>query len=148
MVREHCTKTQNGTQVKKFGNHCCIRLLLLHVSKITHIYFSFFSRAIKCLFIFLLMVARWSVYQSRRLFFVYCFYSCDVRSDLVYIDMCRDLVFGDVCSILLPTMRSEIFCSLSWLIVVADGRVLVICDNLFHRWTSRRTDVIMIVCHN
>ena len=22
MVRERCTKTQNGTQVKKFGNHC------------------------------------------------------------------------------------------------------------------------------
>ena len=69
-------------------------------------------------------------------FVVYCFCSCEVRSNLVYIDVCSDLVFGDVCSILLPTMRSNIFYSLSLLIVVADGRVLVICRNLFHRWTS------------
>ena len=66
-------------------------------------------------------------------FAVYCFFSCDVRSDLVYIDVCNDLVFGDVYSILLPTMRSDIFGSLLLLIVVADGRVLVICHNLFHR---------------
>ena len=65
----------------------------------------------------------------------YCFCSRDVRSDLVYIDVCSDLVFGDVCSILLPTMRSETFCSLSTLIIVADGRVLVICHDLFHGWT-------------
>ena len=64
-------------------------------------------------------------------FVVYCFYSYDVCSDLVYIDVCSDLVFGDVWSILLPTMRSDIFCSLSLWIVVADGRVLVICHNIF-----------------
>ena len=70
-------------------------------------------------------------------FVVYYFCSCDVRSDLVYID---------VCSILLPTIRSDIFGSLLLLIVVTDGRVLVICHNLFHRWTSWRTDVILILC--
>ena len=50
-----------------------------------------------------------------------------MRSDLAYIDVCSDLVFGDVCSILLPTMQSDsdIFGTLSLLIVVADGRVLV-----------------------
>ena len=70
-------------------------------------------------------------------FVVYCFCSCDLRSDLVYIDVCSNLVFGDVCSILLPTMRSDFFGSLSLLIVVADGRVLVISHNLlYHRWTS------------
>ena len=37
------------------------------------------------------------------------FYSCDVRSVLFRINVCSDLVFGDVCSILLPTMRSDIF---------------------------------------
>ena len=68
-------------------------------------------------------------------FVVHCFCSCDVRSDLVYIDVCSDLVFGGVCSILLPTKRSDILCSLSLLIVVADGCVLVICHNLFHRCT-------------
>ena len=50
------------------------------------------------------------------------FRSCDVCSVLVYIDVCNDLVCGDVCSILLPTMRLEIFCSLSLSIVVAEGR--------------------------
>ena len=45
-----------------------------------------------------------------------------MRSVLVCIDVFSDLVFGDVCSILLPTMRSDIFCSLSLLIVVEDGR--------------------------
>ena len=45
-----------------------------------------------------------------------------MRSVLVCIDVCSDLVFGEVCSILLPTMRSEIFQSLSLLIVVEDGR--------------------------
>ena len=43
--------------------------------------------------------------------FVYCFCLCDVRSVPVYIDVCSDLVFGDACSILLPTMRSEILYS-------------------------------------
>ena len=55
-------------------------------------------------------------------FVVYCFCSWNVRSDLVCTEMCSDLVFGDVCSILLPTMRSDIFGSLSLLIVVEDGR--------------------------
>ena len=54
--------------------------------------------------------------------FVCCFRSSDVCNVLVYIDVCSDLVVGDACSILLPTMRSEIFCSLSLLIVVEDGR--------------------------
>ena len=58
-------------------------------------------------------------------FVIFCFCLCGVRSDLVYIDVCSDLVFGDVCIILLPTMRTDIFGSLSLLIVVADGRVLV-----------------------
>ena len=35
--------------------------------------------------------------------------SCGVCSVLVYIDVCIDLVRGDVCSILLSTMWSEIF---------------------------------------
>ena len=65
-----------------------------------------------------------------------------MRSDLVHIGVCSDLVFGDVRSILLPTMRSDIFGSLLLLIVEADGRVLVISHNLFHRCTSWRTDVI------
>ena len=81
-------------------------------------------------------------------FVIYRFCSCDVRSELVYIDACSDLVFGDVCSILLPTLRSDIFGSLSVLIVVVDRRVLVICHNLYHRCISWRTDVILIVCHN
>ena len=79
---------------------------------------------------------------------VYCCCSCDVHSDLVYIDVCSDLVFGDMCSILLPTMRSDIFGALLLLIIVADGRVLFICHNLFHPWTSWRRDVILIVCYN
>ena len=45
-----------------------------------------------------------------------------MHSDLVYIDVCSDLVVGDVCSILLPAMRSEIFCSPSSLDFVEDGR--------------------------
>ena len=74
-------------------------------------------------------------------FVVYCFCSCDVCSDLVYIDVCSDLefgdvcsdlVFGDVCSILLPTMWSDIFVCFSLFIVAADGRVLVICHDIFH----------------
>ena len=67
---------------------------------------------------------------------------------LVYIDVCSDLVFDDVCSILLPTMQSDIFGSLSLLIVVAEGRAVAICHNLFHRWQSWRMDVILIVFHN
>ena len=81
-------------------------------------------------------------------FVIYCFCSCDVRSDLVYIDVCSDLVFGVMCSILLTTMRSDVFGSLSSLIVMADRRVLIICHNLFHGWTLWRTDVVLIVCHN
>ena len=69
-------------------------------------------------------------------FVVYCFCLCDVRSDLVYIDVCCNLVLGDVCSILLPTMLADIFDSLSLLIAMVDGGVLVVCYNLFHRCTS------------
>ena len=36
-------------------------------------------------------------------------------------------VYIDVCSDLIPTMWSEILCSLSSSIAVADGRVLVVC---------------------
>ena len=43
-----------------------------------------------------------------------------MRSNLVYINLCSDLVVGDACSILLSTMRSEIFCSLSSLDVMVD----------------------------
>ena len=55
-------------------------------------------------------------------FVVYCFCSRNVRSDLIYID---------VCSILLPTMRLEIFCPLLLLIVVVDGRALVSATSSF-----------------
>ena len=41
-------------------------------------------------------------------------------SVLVYIDVCSDLVRGDASSILLPTMRSEIFGSLSSLDFVTE----------------------------
>ena len=55
--------------------------------------------------------------------FVRRFCSCDECSLLVYLDVCSDLVRGDeTCSILLPTMRSEIFGSLSSLDFVPDGR--------------------------
>ena len=59
---------------------------------------------------------------------------------LIYLDVCRDLVRGDACSILLPTMRSEISSPLSSSIAVADGRVCVVCHFSFvvdHR--ARRT---------
>ena len=59
-----------------------------------------------------------------------CFRPRDVCSVLIYLDVCSDLIRGDVCSILLPTTRSEIFDSLSLLIAVADGRVLVVCHFL------------------
>ena len=45
-----------------------------------------------------------------------------MRGDLVYIDGCSDLVVGDGCNILLPTMRSVIFCSFSSLNFMTDGR--------------------------
>ena len=60
------------------------------------------------------------------MFFVRCFRLCHVCSVLVYLDVCRDLVRGDACSILLPTMRSEIFGSLSSLDFVMDGRNLIV----------------------
>ena len=44
-----------------------------------------------------------------------------MRSDLVYIDVCSDLVDGVVCRIWLLTMRSEIFCSLLLLDVMNDS---------------------------
>ena len=54
--------------------------------------------------------------------FVRCFRPCDVCSVLVYSDVCSDLVCGFACSILLPTMRSEIFGALSSLDFVKDRR--------------------------
>ena len=62
--------------------------------------------------------------------FVRCFCPCDVGSALIYLDVCSDLIRGDVCSTLSPTMRSEILCSLSSSIAVADGRFLVVCHSL------------------
>ena len=53
--------------------------------------------------------------------FVRCFRPCDV---------CSDLIRGDVCSILSPTMRSEISCSLSSSIAVADGRFVLFVSYL------------------
>ena len=58
--------------------------------------------------------------------FVRCFCPCDVCSVLVCIDVCSDLVRGDACSILLPTMRSEIFGSLSSLDFVTEGRNAIV----------------------
>ena len=63
--------------------------------------------------------------------FVRCFRPCDLCSVLIYLDVCSDLIRGDVCSILSPTMRSEIFDSLSSSIAVADGHILVVCHFSF-----------------
>ena len=63
----------------------------------------------------------------------------------MYLDVCSDVVFGDVCNILLPTIRLDIFGSLLLLVFVTDGRVLVFCHNLYHSWTLWRKDVILIV---
>ena len=122
-----------------------IYLILLHVSKITHIYFSFFIRVRWCLFF---------SHGSSLIglpfspsFVVYCVRSCEGSSDLVYIDVCSNLVFGGMCSILLPIMRSDIFGSLSFLITAGDGRVLMIFHHLYHRWTSWRTKVIVSFWH-
>ena len=75
-------------------------LLLLLVSKITHIYFSFFIRA------------RYA-----------CLFLSSHGSSLIGLPFPP---FRDVCNILSPTMRSEIFACLSSSIAVADGRVLVV----------------------
>ena len=61
--------------------------------------------------------------------FVHCFRPCDMCSILIYIDVCSDLVRGDACSILLPTMRSEIFDSLSSLDFVTDGRNSIVATS-------------------
>ena len=63
--------------------------------------------------------------------FVRYFRPCDMCSVLIYLDVCSDLVRGDPCSILLPTMRSEISGSLSTSIAVADGLVLLVCHFSF-----------------
>ena len=68
--------------------------------------------------------------------FVLFFRPCDVFSVLNYLDVCSDLIRGDVCSILSPTMRLEIYDSLSSSIAVADGRVLVVC--IFSLGVDRR----------
>ena len=64
-----------------------------------------------------------------------------MRNDLVYIDERSDLVFGDECSIILPTMRSEIFCSLPSLVVEAEGRDFGCMQHLFHGWASWPTEL-------
>ena len=108
-----------------------IRLLLLLVSKITHIYFSFLLRA-------------------RYVYFLSSLGSSGIGLPFPPLG-CLSIIFVDVtCAmswlhrrvqrpnswcrvqILLPTMwsESEILCSLSSSIAVADGRVLVICHVL------------------
>ena len=99
------------------------------MSKIPHVYFSILLRLDTAYF----LSSRGSSltglpFPPSLLCLLFC--SCDVRSDLVYIDVCSNLVVGDVWSFLLPAMWSDIVCSLSKLIVVADGHVLVICHNL------------------
>ena len=107
----------------------CIGVLLLYASKITHTFFYFFIRARSCLFL------------------------SSLGSSVIGLPFsplgCLSVVFVDVtCAvpwlhrhvqrpnswcrvqILLPTTWSEILCSLSSSIAVADGRVLVVCDFL------------------
>ena len=71
-------------------------------------------------------------------FVVHYFSLCEVGSDLVYIDVCSDLVVGDMCRIWLPTMHSEIFCSLSSLDVMAAVVFLVVCH--ISSWLDFVTD--------
>ena len=76
-----------------------IRILLLHVSKNrAHLLYFFYLGCI--------MIIYFSSHGSSLIglpfppsFVVYCFCSCDVRNDLVYTDVCSNLVFGDVCKI-------------------------------------------------
>ena len=72
-------------------------------------YFYFFIRTRQCLF----LPSHGSSLISLPFPPSCCFRSCDV---------CSDVVRGDVSSILLPTMRSKIFGSLSSLDFVTDGR--------------------------
>ena len=78
--------------------------------------------------------------------FVHCFRLREVCSVLIYLDVCGNLVRGDACSILLPTMWSEIFISLSSSMAVADGCVLVVCHfSFFVVFRDGRTDVIQLL---
>ena len=78
-----------------------------------------------------LMVAHWSACLSRH-WVVYPLFSFMWRvQGPGYIDVCSDLVRDYTCSILLPTMWWKILYSLSSLIAVADGRVLVVCYFFF-----------------
>ena len=103
-----------------------IRLLLLVVSKITHIYFSFLLRA---KYVHFLSSIGNSVISlpfpplgclSVIFVDVTCAVSCLHRRVQRPNSWCR-------VQILLPTMWSEILCSLSSSIAVADRRVLVVC---------------------
>ena len=89
MVREHCTKTQNGTQVKKFGNHC--------LKELTRIYSSV---VYKSLCIILYMFDHFTVFtivclnKSNNIFFdhftIVCLikkFSC--RMDIIFQNMKR-----------------------------------------------------------
>ena len=60
--------------------------------------------------------------------FVRCFRPCDVCSVLIYLDGCSNLIRNDACSISMPTMRSEIFGSLSLLGFVTDGRNSIVAS--------------------
>ena len=60
-----------------------------------------------------------------------------------HIDVCSDPVFGEVCSILLPTTRWEIFCFLSSWNVVAYGRGFGCLSQL--RKSSLKIDAIKIL---
>ena len=102
-------------------------VLLLLVSKITHIYFSFFIMARLCLFLSSLGSSVIGLpfpplgCLSVIFFNVTCAVSCLHRRVQRPNSWCR-------VQILLPTMWSEILCSLfSSSIAVADGRVLVVC---------------------
>ena len=101
------------------------------MSKITHIYFSFFIWD-RNVYVFVLS---WELVDRLAfpaiMLFVRCFRPCNVCNVLIYLDVCSDLVSSDACSILLPTMQSDIFGSLSSSIAVADGRVLVRCHFSF-----------------
>ena len=76
------------------------------MSKITHIYFSFLLRLDNVYFLYSHGSPLIGLSFPPSLLFVSCFCSCDVCKVLVYIDVGSD-VFGDTCSILLPTVAQR-----------------------------------------
>ena len=103
-----------------------ILFIIIVCSKITHIYFSFFIRARLCLFLSSLgssvIGLPFPPLGCLSVIFVNvrCAVPCLHRRVQRPNSWCR-------VQILLPTMWSEILCSLSSSIAVADGRVLVVC---------------------